>query len=375
MKIVMAFDSFKGSLTSLEAGRAAAAGAREVMPEAETVVIPVADGGEGTTAAVVEALGGHYESLMVSGPLGAPVLATFGVCGDTAVIETAAASGLTLVPENRRNPAKTTSCGTGQLIREALTQGCREFLIGLGGSATNDGGVGMLSALGWRFLDTNGKPIGPGGAELSRMVSIDASGVMPGLSEARFRVACDVTNPLTGPSGASRVFGPQKGADPDMVRQLDEALAHFARIVAPIVGKDYSVSPGSGAAGGLGFAFRAFLNGNLEPGIDMVLDAVGFDGLIRDADLIFTGEGRLDAQTVMGKAPAGVLTRAKRQGIPVIALGGCIDPSAIHKLTGAEFKALHAATPPDMPLDAALHPATAVENIRRAVKLAIGRSW
>ncbi|MDE6395998.1 MAG: glycerate kinase [Muribaculaceae bacterium] len=366
-KRVLASDAFKGSLSSLEVGEAAARAVEAVMPGMRYEVVPVADGGEGTVEAVVSALNGEFVTARVTGPLGEPVDAVYGVCGDTAVIEMAAASGLPLVPAERRNPWLTTSYGTGELIRDALGRGCRKFLVGIGGSATNDAGIGMLTALGFRFLDKDGNEVGPGGGEAGRIATIDETGVAPALRESRFTVACDVTNPLTGPNGASHVFGPQKGADPEMVGKLDEGLAAFARIVAQTKGIDLSERPGAGAAGGLGFAFLAFLGARLEPGIEMVLNAVGFDRSLEDAVLVVTGEGRLDSQTCMGKTPYGVLKRALAHGVPTVAIGGAVVPDAVPALMEAGFSAVFPIVAGPVELSEALRPEVAAANVERTV--------
>lgn len=374
MKIIIASDSFKGSLSSLEAGNAAAGGIKSVLPSADVEVIPVADGGEGTVEAVVRGLGGKTVSVTVTGPSGSPAEAVYGLCGGTAVIEMASASGLLLVPEGCRDPWSATSYGTGELIRDALLRGCRRILAGIGGSATNDGGIGMLRALGYRFLDRNGMETGFGGGDAAEVREIDASGVLPELKEAEFIVACDVSNPLTGPNGASRVFGPQKGAGPAMAEALDAGLASFARLVAGTTGEDLSDFPGAGAAGGLGFAFLAFLGARLGSGIGMVLDAVGFDRRIEDASLVITGEGRLDRQTCMGKAPYGVLQRSKAKGIPVAAIGGTVDPDAVSVLRAAGFSAVIPVTEASMDLHEAMRPEVAARNIARAMGLVLRES-
>ena len=366
-KIIIASDSFKGSLSGREVGEAAARGIHRAAPEIDVLIIPVADGGEGTVEAVVSGLGGEIVSATVSGPLGDPVIAQYGLCGDTAVIEMASASGLPLIPERKRNPMLASSFGTGELILHALQHGCRNFLIGLGGSATNDAGTGMLSALGFQFLDKEGKRVRGCGGDTARIASIDFSNVTPELTEAKFTIACDVNNPLTGPNGASMVFGPQKGADTGMAAKLDENLSSFALTCAKILDTDYSSFPGAGAAGGLGFAFLSFLNGNLRPGIDMVLDAVGFDSKIEGASLIITGEGKLDRQTCMGKAPYGVLQRAKIKGIPVIAIGGSIEPDAIETLMEAGFCAAFPIVPGPISIEEAMRPEIASANIERTV--------
>lgn len=366
-KIVAAVDSMKGSLSSLEAGIAVSEGVKQALPSARVSVVAVADGGEGTVDAVLRSAGGERVSVSVENPAGVTVRATYGICARTAVIEMAAASGLPLIAPGERNPMEASSFGTGQLIADALRRGCREFLIGLGGSATNDGGLGMLEALGFRFLDSHGNPAGRGGAAAGRVAKIDASAATPELRAARFRVACDVTNPLTGPQGASRVFGPQKGADPEMACRLDAALLNFAEASRRFTGHDFSAHPGAGAAGGMGFAFLEFLGGELVPGIDMVLDAAGFDRELTDADLVITGEGRLDRQTCMGKAPGGVLRRAMKQGVPVVAIGGSVDPEAVGALTDAGFAGLFPIVSGPMDLTEAMKPQTAARGIRQTV--------
>lgn len=326
MKCVIAADSFKGSNTATRVCEALREGMIRIFPDAEYVLVPVADGGEGTTEAVLKAAGGEPRSCRVRGPLGEPVEAAFGLLsGRRAVIEMAAASGLPLVPESERNPLKTTTYGTGELIRAALDAGCREILIGIGGSATNDCGVGMAQALGVSFKDAEGAEIGFGGGELEKIASIDASGLDPRIKDTRISVACDVTNPLCGPNGASAIYGPQKGADPGMVARLDSALAHCASLVARDLGADIAEIPGSGAAGGLGGGLVGFLGARLEPGIDAVLSLVQYDRMVADADLVITGEGKLDYQTVYGKVPAGIAAWTKRvKNIPVIAIVGDI---------------------------------------------------
>lgn len=323
MKIVFAIDSFKGSLSSLEAGNAAAEGARRALPGAECVVRPLADGGEGTVEALAAGLGGELVGVEVTGPAGRPVRAIYGKVGSTAVMEMAQAAGITLVPGEGRDPLRATTFGVGEMIRDAIARGCRRFIVGIGGSATNDGGAGMLQALGFRLLDGDGRDIPRGGGALAALASVDRAPALPELGECVFRIACDVTNPLCGERGASAVFGPQKGATPGMVAALDAALAHFAAVS----GGDPD-APGAGAAGGLGFAFREFLGGELESGVETVLDETKFEDFVRDADVVVTGEGRLDAQTAMGKAPIGVARLAKRHGKKVLAFAGCVAPDA-----------------------------------------------
>lgn len=323
MNILIAIDSFKGSLSSVRAASAAAEGALRACPGAQIRSVPIADGGEGTVEALVTACNGEIRTARVSGPLGTLVDASYGViCGDTAVIEMAAASGLVLVPQEKRDPRVTSTYGTGELIRRALDDGCRKIILGIGGSATNDGGQGMLRALGVRFLDASGSPVPEGGAGLSSLASIDVSGLDSRLAECTVRVACDVDNPLCGERGASAVFGPQKGAGPAMVRELDEALSHYADIAAD--GEDLRDVPGAGAAGGMGFACRRFLRAEMTGGIGLMLDTAGFDGLIPWADLVITGEGATDFQTAYGKAPVGVAQRAAAHGKPVFLIAGTL---------------------------------------------------
>ena len=335
MKIVIAPDSYKESLSALEVAQAVEAGFRQVFPDADYVLVPVADGGEGTVDAMVAATGGRKETVTVSGPLGEPVEAFYGLTGegDTAVIEMAAASGLALVPPDRRNPLLTSSRGTGELIRAALDAGARRFILGIGGSATNDGGAGMVQALGVRLLDLEGRELDGSGGDLARLERIDVSALDPRLAECRIEVACDVDNPLTGARGASAVFGPQKGATPEMVQALDANLARLARIVGRDLGVAVDTVPGAGAAGGMGAAMLAFFGATLKPGIEIVTAAVDLDTHVRDADLVITGEGRIDFQTVHGKTPIGVARVAKRHGKPVIGIAGSL---------GAEVGVVHA---------------------------------
>lgn len=323
MKIVFAIDSFKGSLGSLEAGRAAAEGARLAIPEAECAVRPLADGGEGTVEALADGMGGELRRVEVTGPAGKPTVATYGIAGETAIMEMAQASGITLVSGAEKNPLYTTTFGVGEMIADAIAHGCRRFVVGIGGSATNDGGAGMLQALGFRLLDAAGAEIPRGGAALAGLARIERGPEVEKLAGCEFRIACDVTNPLCGPRGASAVFGPQKGATPEMVAALDAALARFAEVS----GGDAEF-PGSGAAGGLGFAFRTFLGAELKSGVDIVLEETRLEDYVKDADVVVTGEGRLDAQTAMGKAPCGVAALAKRHGKKVLAFSGCVASDA-----------------------------------------------
>lgn len=334
MKIVIAPDSWKESLSALDVARAIEDGFREIFPTAEYVCLPVADGGEGTVEAMVAASGGRIINVTVRGPLGEPVAAFYGLSGDgkRAIIEMAAASGLERVPPASRNPRITTSWGTGELIRHALDYGVEHIIIGIGGSATNDGGAGMLQALGVRLLDRRGVSLPQGGAALAELARIDASGIDPRLAACRLEVACDVTNPLTGPDGASAVFGPQKGATPEMVQELDRALAHFATLIFRDLNKSVSTLAGGGAAGGMGAALWAFCGGVLRPGCEIVTEALNLDALVADASLVITGEGRIDSQTIHGKVPVGVARVAKRYGLPVIGIAGSLtrDVGVVH---------------------------------------------
>ena len=335
MKIVVAPDSFKGSLTAVEVADAIEQGVREIFPEAEIVKIPMADGGDGTVQCLVNATGGEILKEKVTGPLGDEVLASYGILGDkkTAVIEMAEASGLTLVPENKRNPLITTTYGTGQLIKIALDQGCRKMIIGIGGSATNDGGAGMVQALGVKLLDKDEEELGFGGGELKKVFRIDTKYLDNRLSETKVLVASDVSNPLCGPKGASWIYGPQKGATPEIIKELDESLAHFAEIVKRDLNKDVKDIPGAGAAGGLGASLMAFLDAELRPGIEIVIEIVRLEQAIKDADLVITGEGKIDSQTIYGKAPIGVARIAKKYNIPVIAVAAIIgdDADIVHQ--------------------------------------------
>ncbi|MDV2887147.1 glycerate kinase [Alkalihalophilus pseudofirmus] len=327
-KIVIAPDSFKESFSALQAAIAIEDGFKQVFPEAEYIKIPMADGGEGTVQSLVDALEGTVKSVNVTGPLGEPVEAKYGLSGDrqTAVIEMAEASGLSLVPIELRNPLITTTYGTGQLIEDALNEGVNHIIIGIGGSATNDGGTGMAQALGVKLLDSKGEDLPYGGAALVHLASIQTDEIHPRLSEVTIEVACDVDNPLLGERGASAIYGPQKGATAEMVVQLDAALAHYASVINRDLGKDVAEIAGAGAAGGLGAGLLAFLDVRLESGVTLVLEATDFNKKAEGADLVITGEGRLDHQTVFGKTPIGVARAAKSQGASVIAIAGGLAP-------------------------------------------------
>ncbi|MEI9693235.1 glycerate kinase [Atlantibacter hermannii] len=326
MKIVIAPDSWKESLSALEVATAIEDGFRQIFPDAEVVKIPMADGGEGTVEAMVAATQGRIVTLSVTGPLGEPVEAFYGLSGDEkqAFIEMAAASGLESVPTARRDPRITTSWGTGELIRHALDASVRHIIIGLGGSATNDGGAGMVQALGAGLLDAQGEQIAGGGEALSQLERIATRRLDPRLAECRIEVACDVTNPLTGEEGATAVFGPQKGATPEMVRQLDEALTHYGKIIERDLDKSVLTLKGGGAAGGMGVALYAFCGAELRQGVEIVTEALSLDAAVRHADLVITGEGRIDSQTIHGKVPIGVARVAKRYDIPVIGIAGSL---------------------------------------------------
>ncbi|QIR14112.1 glycerate kinase [Shewanella aestuarii] len=334
MKIVIAPDSFKESLTALQVAQAIEQGFKQVFPDAQYDKVPMADGGEGTVQAMVDATEGEIISVEVSDPLGSKVNAFYGILGSvankpaTAVIEMAAASGLHLVPRDQRNPLVTSSFGTGELIKHALDRGIKHIILGLGGSATNDAGTGMAQALGIKLLTASGESIKAGGAGLSELATIDTSHAHPAIKDCHFEVACDVDNPLCGPRGASAIFGPQKGATADMVEQLDIALSHFSHIVTQELKQDVSKSAGAGAAGGMGFGVMTFLQGQLRPGIELVIKTVGLEKYCQQADLVITGEGRIDGQTVFGKTPMGVLQVAQHYNVPTIGIAGSLGDNA-----------------------------------------------
>jgi glycerate kinase len=328
MKIVIAPDSFKGSLTAKQVGEAIRAGVQNALPDCEIIIKPMADGGEGTLQCLVDATDGKLLRTTVKNPLGNEITAEFGILGDgvTCVIEMAAASGLYLIEAHKRNPLRTTTYGFGQMIRAGLDLGCRRFILGLGGSATNDGGAGMLQALGFTFLDQDEQPLSFGGGELAKLRRIDTSHADPRLDECQFIIACDVANPFVGPNGASHVFGPQKGATPEMVEQLDANLRHFANLIETTLGIAIHDLPGTGAAGGVAGALLAFLRGQLQSGIQIVRETTRLAEAMKGADLVITGEGQVDFQTAQGKTPCGVAQLAKQFGIPVIVLAGSIGP-------------------------------------------------
>ncbi len=329
MHIVVAIDSLKGSLSSIEAGQAAKEGIQRVYPQANVTVCPLADGGEGTVEALAGGTGGQIRKTEVTGPLGEKTICKYAILdGNLGVIEIAEAAGLSLVSSNLRNPLYTTTYGVGEVIKDAIANGCRKFIIGLGGSATNDGGAGMLQALGFEFSDSEGRPIAFGAKGLDQLASISGKYALPQLEECEFHVACDVENVLCGPNGCSAVFGPQKGADEEMVRQMDKWMNRYAGLAVEKFPTANPLFPGSGAAGGLGFAFLTFLHASLESGIEIILRETSLEEKIRKADIVITGEGRLDRQSMMGKAPVGVARLAKKYGKPVLAFAGSIGKDA-----------------------------------------------
>ena len=366
-KIVIASDSFKGSISAAEVAACGERAVHRLFPDCEVVQLPVADGGEGTVETLTAALGGQSVATVVHDPLERLITAQYGLITKekTAIIEMATASGLPLLQPEERNPWLTSTYGTGELIRDALERGCRKFLIAIGGSATNDGGMGLLQALGFRFLDAEGQELPGCGGSLLRIEQIDTSGALTALTECQFTVACDVTNPFYGREGAAYVFAPQKGADAEMVEALDLGLRHFAQLIQTTQGIAIDQLPGAGAAGGLGGGLVAFLQARLRPGIEMVLDALQFDTQIAGADLIFTGEGKLDAQTCMGKTPFGVLRRAQQQGIPVVALGGAVEAS--EALNRCGFLAVLPILPYPTSLAKAMDSTFTQQNIERTV--------
>lgn len=371
MKIVVAIDSLKESLTSKEAGEAAREGILRVCPEAKVFVRPLADGGEGTVDALTLGLGGRFEKVIVTNPLGEKIEAVYGVLPDkTAVVEMATAAGLALVPKGKRNLFYATTYGVGELIRHAVLKGCRRFIVGIGGSATNDGGAGMLAALGFKFLKSDGNEISLGAIGLKDLTEIRTDEALPELSKCEFKVACDVTNPLCGENGASRVYSPQKGATEESIVLMDKWLADYAALTKKIFPKANPDYPGVGAAGGLGFAFQGFLGGVIESGVKIVLEETKLEDYIKSADLVITGEGRLDAQTAMGKAPIGVAKIAKKYDKPVIAFAGAVTRDARE----LNFKGIDAFFPivrGVSTLEEAINKETARENMTDAVEQAM----
>jgi len=372
MKVVVAIDSFKGCLSSEAVEAAAARGVADVFPDAEILCVPVADGGEGTVEALVEGTNGRMATISVHDPLMRPIRASYGLSGDgqTAIIEMSAASGLTLLSEEERNPLRTTTYGTGELILDALGRGCRRFILGVGGSATNDAGIGMLQALGFRFIDSSGLLIGKGGETMLQIADVDFSHVLPSLSTCRFRLATDVKNPLFGPEGAAYVFARQKGGDDRTIPMLDEGLRHFSEVVKRSLHKDISKIPGAGAGGGFAAGCLAFLNASMVSGITLVLEQLRFDENLRGASFVITGEGRMDAQTLQGKVPVGVAEAASRQQIPVYAVAGRIEPDVVFPSILKAFPL----TDPPVPLERSMQPDFAKDRIREVAQR-IAREW
>ena len=331
MKVVVAIDSLKGSLSSLEAGEAIKTGVLNAMPDAEVCVRPLADGGEGTVEALALGMGGELKTVEVTGPLGEKVNCLYGILEEskTAIVEMSGAAGITLVPDELRNPLHTTTYGVGEVIKDAIANGCRHFIVGIGGSATNDGGIGMLQALGFGMLDKDGNQVSFGAKGMKEIVTITDDQVIPELKECSFRIACDVTNPLCGERGCSAVYGPQKGATPEMVKDMDGWLDDYAKLVSAKYDKADANHPGTGAAGGMGFAFLAYTNAVLESGIKIILEETKLEDYVKDADIVITGEGRLDGQTAFGKAPIGVAKIAKKYDKTVLAFAGAVTKDAI----------------------------------------------
>ena len=373
MKIIIAIDSFKGSLTSTEAGKAVEESILQIHPDWQTDIIPIADGGEGMLTVMLNAAQGKRQTLWAPNPCMELTQTEYGISADgtTAFIEMASISGLPLIKKEQQDPMKTTTFGTGELIRDALERGCTEFIIGIGGSATNDAGIGMLQALGFHFLDKSKKALGQGGEILEKVASVCTQNVHKSLKNAHFIVACDVQNPFYGPNGAAAVFAKQKGADDSMIEKLDQGMRSFSQVIQRTTGKDISQIPGSGAAGGLGGGMLAFFNAELRSGADLLLDLSQFESKIENADLIITGEGRIDRQSLMGKIPGKILEIGKRKGIPVIAIAGCLEDEEILKSAG--FKGIYATKPDTMTLEEAMKKEIAIQNIKRVLSIVIQR--
>ena len=367
MKIILAIDSFKGSLSSTEAEKAVEEAIHTVMSECETTCIPIADGGEGTLSVIMETTGATLHTVLAHNPCMEIIPAQYGISADgqTAFIEMATISGLPLIRKDQQNPMETSSFGTGELILDALQKGCTRFVVGIGGSATNDAGTGMLQALGFKFLDRKGKTLGHGGKTLIDIAHIDQSQAHPSLKNAHFIAACDVRNPFYGPEGAAFVFARQKGADDAMIAQLDKGMRSFADVIQQETGKDISQVPGSGAAGGLGGGMLAFLNTELKSGADLLLEYSHFEKHLTNADLIITGEGSIDRQSLMGKIPGKVLQIAQKHQVPVIAMAGIAKDMDLLKKAG--FSEIYTTKPDSMPLDEAMKPGIAIQNIKRTV--------
>lgn len=364
MKIVISIDSLKGSLTSIEAANAIKKGILSVDNKSDVVIMPLADGGEGTVEALVQGMNGEEKVISVTGPINEKVNATYGILKETntAIIEMAQASGLPLVPSELRNPLNTTTYGVGEIIKAAIEKGCRNFIVGIGGSATNDCGVGMLQALGFEFYDENDNLVGLGGKVLNQIKRIKTDNKLKELDECNFKIACDVNNPLYGENGAAYIYGPQKGATKEIIKELDKGLKNFAEVVKKDLGKDIAHIEGAGAAGGLGFGFLGFLNSKLESGIKIILDEIKLEEVVKDADIVITGEGRLDNQTAMGKAPIGVAKLAKKHGAKVIAIAGCTTPDAV-KCNEEGIDAYFSIVNKAMTIDEAMKKENATQNM------------
>ena len=369
MKVVVAIDSFKGSLSSIEAGQAVKAGVLAAHPDANVIIKPLADGGEGTTDAFIEGLGGQRIDLTATGPMGSPVSCYYGYLekDKTAIIEMASASGITLVPADQKNPLTASTRGVGEMILHALEKGCRHFIIGIGGSATNDAGIGMLKALGYYFLDEQGLDVGEGAQALGKVASIDAKNRHPLLDDCQFRIACDVTNPLCGENGATYIYGPQKGVTEAQKESLDQDMAHFADVTETTLNCAYKNYPGAGAAGGLGFAFLSYLHASLSPGVELILDAINLSDALNGADIVVTGEGQLDRQTAMGKAPVGVAKLAKAHGAKVLAFSGSVTKEAV-ACNQAGIDAFFPILRRIVTLEEAMDPSTARSNMTASVE-------
>ncbi|WP_102833880.1 glycerate kinase [Clostridioides difficile] len=364
MKILISIDSLKGSLSSIEAGNAIKKGILKVKEDAQVKILPLADGGEGTVDALVQGMNGKKETIEVTGPIAKKVDATYGLLKNTstAIIEIAQASGLTLVPTELRNPLYTTTYGVGEIIKEAINKGYRNFIVGIGGSATNDAGIGMLQALGFEFYDENNKLVGLGGKVLNEIRHIKIENRLKELDECKFKIACDVNNPLFGKNGAAYIYGSQKGATSEIIEELDNGLRNFSKVVENYLSKDVANVEGAGAAGGLGFAFLAFLNSKLESGIKIILEEIKLEEELKDADFVITGEGRLDNQTAMGKAPIGVAKLAKKYGVKVIGLAGATTEDAV-KCNEEGIDAYFSIVNRAMTIEEAMDKATASENM------------
>ncbi|EGT4246308.1 glycerate kinase [Clostridioides difficile] len=364
MKILISIDSLKGSLSSIEAGNAIKKGILKVKEDAQVKILPLADGGEGTVDALVQGMNGKKETIEVTGPIAKKVDATYGLLKNTstAIIEIAQASGLTLVPTELRNPLYTTTYGVGEIIKEAINKGYRNFIVGIGGSATNDAGIGMLQALGFEFYDENNKLVGLGGKVLNEIRHIKIEKRLKELDECKFKIACDVNNPLFGKNGAAYIYGSQKGATSEIIEELDNGFRNFSKVVKNYLSKDVANVEGAGAAGGLGFAFLAFLNSKLESGIKIILEEIKLEEELKDADFVITGEGRLDNQTAMGKAPIGVAKLAKKYGVKVIGLAGATTEDAV-KCNEEGIDAYFSIVNRAMTIEEAMDKATASENM------------